>query len=141
MVAVPQLVMAIAAAQRNAFRTMKFFAVFGFIRRRIVRLSILRRRAFACQDMKTFRAGRVECAGWKWSPLPCKGEARGEGFVPGQRVRSFKTPHLSPLPVSKGRGEKSHRQSGSAFISRLAPVRPGHRVRAIRSLRSVDCRS
>src|SRR5207244_11281192 len=52
--------MTIAAVQRNAFRTMRFFAVFGFIRRPVVRLPILRWLAPACQDRRSI----VSDHGW-----------------------------------------------------------------------------
>jgi hypothetical protein len=51
-VAVPQLVMAIAAAQRSTFQAMKFFADIQVHKGEVVRLSILRQLASACQDMK-----------------------------------------------------------------------------------------
>jgi hypothetical protein len=39
------------------------------------------------------------------SPLPRQGEGEGEGLFEGTRAGS-ETPHLSPLPLSKGRGER-----------------------------------
>jgi hypothetical protein len=40
------------------------------------------------------------------SPLPAQGEGEGEGLPAATRTAFFETPHLSPLPFSKGRGEK-----------------------------------
>jgi hypothetical protein len=40
------------------------------------------------------------------SPLPRQGEEEGEGLSEAPRAGSSETPHLSPLPFSKGRGER-----------------------------------
>jgi hypothetical protein len=40
---------------------------------------------------------------------PCQGEGEGEGLL----VQAPKTPHVSPLPLRKGRGEKGRRLSFS----------------------------
>ena len=40
------------------------------------------------------------------SPLPAQGEGEGEGLSEATRAGIFETPHLGPLPLSKGRGEK-----------------------------------
>jgi hypothetical protein len=39
-----------------------------------------------------------------WVASPLKGEGEGEGFLRAMDG-SLKTPHLSPLPLRKGRGE------------------------------------
>jgi hypothetical protein len=54
------------------------------------------------------------------SPLRRQGEGEGEGLFEGTRADS-ETPHLSPLPFSKGRGERIH----VAFGANLGSQRGG----------------
>jgi hypothetical protein len=58
------------------------------------------------------RDGRASASEGKAVDL---GEGEGVGPVPARRLEHFKvvffgskTPHLSPLPFSKGRGDKTH---------------------------------
>lgn len=60
-----------------------------------------------------FASRQLEYSGWPnmlcayGSPLPPQGEGEGEGSSEATRVGS-EILHLSPLPFSKGRGEKAH---------------------------------
>ena len=56
------------------------------------------------------RSGRLNTVRTYGSPLPQQGEEEGEGLSKAARA-SGKTPHLSPLPFSKGGGDKDHFRS------------------------------
>jgi hypothetical protein len=65
--------------------------------------------------MKTgFTSRQLEYSKWSnmlhahGSPLPRQGEGEGEGLFEGTRAGS-ETPHLSPLPLSKGRRREDTR--------------------------------
>ena len=56
------------------------------------------------------RSGLLNTVRTHGSPLPQQGEGEGEGLTKAARA-SGKHPHLSPLPFSKGRGDKNHFRS------------------------------
>src|ERR1700682_2608225 len=51
---------------------------------------------------------RMECGRCIGSPLPSSGRGAGEGLLGTTDSCGAPTPHLSPLPLAKGRGEKGH---------------------------------
>ena len=59
--------------------------------------------AFASRQLEYWESSNMLHA--YGSPLPRQGEEEGEGLSEATRVDS-ETPRLSPLPFSKGRGEK-----------------------------------
>ena len=67
--------------------------------------------AFASRQLEYWESSNMLHA--YGSPLPRQGEEEGEGLSEATRVDS-ETPHLSPLPFRKGRGEKG-RCSSSSF--------------------------
>ena len=56
------------------------------------------------------RSGLLNTVRGYGSPLPQQGEGEGEGLSKAARANS-KTPHLSALPFSEGRGDKDHFRS------------------------------
>jgi hypothetical protein len=67
----------------------------------------MKRSMVSCQLERSGLLNTVRTYG---SPLPQQGEGEGEGLSKAARA-SGKTPHLSPLPFSKGRGDKDHFRS------------------------------
>jgi hypothetical protein len=67
----------------------------------------MKRSMVSCQLERSGLLNTVRTYG---SPVPQQGEVEGEGLCKAARA-SGKTPHFSPLPFSKGRGDKDHFRS------------------------------
>ncbi len=64
------------------------------------------------------------------SPLLGQGEGEGEGSIQRGWQVDFQTPHLRPLPFSKGRGGKRQTECGAQLVLRSFPFERGFAMHA-----------
>jgi hypothetical protein len=70
----------------------------------------------------------MECAAREWVASPFQGEAEGEGLEQATDGCRWQSPHLTPLPLSTGRGGQTNIRSHSlaeATTERDPPFFPG----------------